>query len=1193
MSFQHTTYNQQFLRHIAQTDTAANNAATYDVRILPAEVEPGASYWRIIGVHHLKPSENRGRHHAFIDVLDEDGHRVTDPNLYVYWSWKGRTPDQKAPPKPLDKPATEPAGNLPIQRGMELELWIQGDGSPSERVQNLHARHADEPAANGELWNSLGHHSFYVVFQRTRRVDATPIHGQNGTAQSRPDAEAGGTPNGSEASEQETLHTHPSGSMPHGFPEYIFGLHEHAGGGEQLMLDAARRGWVLELAEVGLDGGSDNADFRELAAQGLGVMVRLNHGYEPAGTIPKPQHYAAFAQACATFVKRSRGCHIWVLGNEPNHAAERPGGEFIYPQQYAAAYTRCRRAIRKLPGHERDRVLVAGPAPWNAETKYDGNPKGDWVQYFADTIAAIAPGECDGFAIHTYTRRHDPSKIRADIRHSSPGYEHLRDEFRTYRDFMEAIPGYCRHLPVFITETDPTDPEHGWGEGHNNGWVQEAYREIADWNRDPSHQPIQALLLYRWPHPHHHGQRQWSIADRPGVVDDFRAALRAEPGDEYRIRMAASPSIPLLDTGQTSGAIPAIFTNQHIINAFFYAAAELGMNGDALMQKAGLDVQQLAVNPQIRKRRYMGAPIAELPHLSDAERALIKATLLGELRPLARWRSRIVAPAGLNLRDRPGTDTTVLTTLPNETPVDVLDEQGEWLFVITPTNRAGYVFAQYVPRAMPDTDGTDATQPDGTQPDTLQPEGEAQPMSGFLAADPALRTLPLAAADADVIPVDASAGPGAQRLADIWNQYGNLLREVARRLAIDPAVAVAVLAVESGGAGFADGRLLIRFENHLFFDEWGRHHQEIFARHFTFAEHEAWRGHAWRASVDHPFQEFHGNQALEWQVFNFAAKLDDTAAKRSTNMGAPQILGRNHTRIGYSTVQAMFDAFGADVRHQILGLFDFIRTDANLLRALRERAYVAFAEGYNGSGQAQFYANLIAQHVEALAKLRTTAAETTFAIGGTRAALDADLDATVAFLPKPQLPDAFVNIPAGETEATQPPEGESETTRPNEAVDAELVRIWRTHVQTGLENNNVMFNRILRAFMMPYYLTVVLYTALFVVGVGLFVAAAWTGVRSDSDVVPLFFGGLGVVAFLTFFISRPLRALESNLQFVTWLGILYNTYWTRLLYMQDGTTAQADLEDATTDAVRELERLIDKNSETSRANRPFVGTQQE
>jgi hypothetical protein len=123
-----------------------------------------------------------------------------------------------------------------------------------------------------------------------------------------------------------------------------------------------------------------------------------------------------------------------------------------------------------------------------------------------------------------------------------------------------------------------------------------------------------------------------------------------------------------------------------------------------------------------------------------------------------------------------------------------------------------------------------------------------------------------------------------------------------------------------------------------------------------------------------------------------------------------------------------------------------------------------------------------------------------------------------------------------------------------------------------------MFNRILQGMMIPYYLTVVLYALLFVVGLGLFAIAARLGTTTGAQVAGLAFGGLSVLMFLAFFLRNPLRSLEENLQFITWLGLVYNTYWTRLLYMQDRRTIHKDLRDATEHAIGEIERMIDKSA---------------
>ena len=155
-------YNRQFLQRSGVV--AANDAERYGARIELLAAQPGQVYWKVIGIHHLAPDENRDRHNAFIEVLDENGRRVKDGTLRVGSIWEGKSdgPDR---PKPLDKPDGEPAADVPIEKDMTMSIWLEGAG-PSERVVNVHTRHEDEVGPAGGR-SSRFHHSYYIVFQRT------------------------------------------------------------------------------------------------------------------------------------------------------------------------------------------------------------------------------------------------------------------------------------------------------------------------------------------------------------------------------------------------------------------------------------------------------------------------------------------------------------------------------------------------------------------------------------------------------------------------------------------------------------------------------------------------------------------------------------------------------------------------------------------------------------------------------------------------------------------------------------------------------------------------------------------------------------------------------------------------------------------------------------------------------------------
>ena len=153
------------------------------------------------------------------------------------------------------------------------------------------------------------------------------------------------------------------------------------------------------------------------------------------------------------------------------------------------------------------------------------------------------------------------------------------------------------------------------------------------------------------------------------------------------------------------------------------------------------------------------------------------------------------------------------------------------------------------------------------------------------------------------------------------------------------------------------------------------------------------------------------------------------------------------------------------------------------------------------------------------------------------------------------------------------------------AVPPELRAAWTQYMVGGFKQNEQMFQRTLEAFMKPYRLSVWLYAILFAVGIGLFVVAAVVGLGKGDSVVAIAFAGLSVTTFLAFFLRQPLHALEENLEFITWLGVAFNTYWTRLMYMSDPRTVQTELKAAEDDFRTSVEMLIARHAEL-RGKRP-------
>jgi hypothetical protein len=290
---------------------------------------------------------------------------------------------------------------------------------------------------------------------------------------------------------------------------HLYGVHDYAQEWAALFKSAGKTGWSVETVEVG-DNPNDmsGADFRHIEAQGLTVICRINYSHHGQGTIPLLSRYNEFAARVRNFVAATKGCHFFIIGNEPNLAGERPSGVPITPKNYVRCYQLCKAAIRQV-----DRtatILVAAVAPYNVDT-------GWCMDYWEDMLAEIyLTGGADGFALHCYSRGNSPQSVVSEDKMDSP-YNAYYNGFRAYRDFLRPIPKAMRHLPVLITETDQIEP---WLDA-NNGWVRAAYKEIDDWNKVADNQKIQALVLYRWPK-----YDQWWIVGKNGVVNDLYQALR-------------------------------------------------------------------------------------------------------------------------------------------------------------------------------------------------------------------------------------------------------------------------------------------------------------------------------------------------------------------------------------------------------------------------------------------------------------------------------------------------------------------------------------------------------------------------------------------------------------------------------------------------------------------------------------------
>jgi CRP-like cAMP-binding protein len=125
------------------------------VTIEEAQVSPGQQYWRLIEGRWADEAESAGKHHIYVEVLDENGNRVVGQPVTVWWGdgFNSGPIEDKTPP----------------DFGYNFQMYASGfayntkvEGMPSDTVKGAGMGSIDQ--------RFYGiHTSFYFVFQRATK----------------------------------------------------------------------------------------------------------------------------------------------------------------------------------------------------------------------------------------------------------------------------------------------------------------------------------------------------------------------------------------------------------------------------------------------------------------------------------------------------------------------------------------------------------------------------------------------------------------------------------------------------------------------------------------------------------------------------------------------------------------------------------------------------------------------------------------------------------------------------------------------------------------------------------------------------------------------------------------------------------------------------------------------------------------
>lgn len=118
----------------------------------------GSVYWKLIEARHADPNrEFGGDQHVYIEALDENGNKLRNLHAQVVNGTRTHHP-------PLDKKLNEPGTNWPLFPGDRV--LVSMPGGLSDQIGPLHTGMG---AYKGGDWS---HHTWYLVFQRTRSTDS-------------------------------------------------------------------------------------------------------------------------------------------------------------------------------------------------------------------------------------------------------------------------------------------------------------------------------------------------------------------------------------------------------------------------------------------------------------------------------------------------------------------------------------------------------------------------------------------------------------------------------------------------------------------------------------------------------------------------------------------------------------------------------------------------------------------------------------------------------------------------------------------------------------------------------------------------------------------------------------------------------------------------------------------------------------
>jgi hypothetical protein len=195
------------------------------------------------------------------------------------------------------------------------------------------------------------------------------------------------------------------------------------------------------------------------------------------------------------------------------------------------------------------------------------------------------------------------------------------------------------------------------------------------------------------------------------------------------------------------------------------------------------------------------------------------------------------------------------------------------------------------------------------------------------------------------------------------------IENAANAIGCEVAAIRSVLSVESRNSGFdLKSRPIILFEPHVFYRNLpDNSERKRVAIHLGLAYAKWRKGNYPKGSAQ---KQSDGN----YERLAKAIEIDEEAAYRAVSVGLGQILGENYKLVGFSSAKEMFKAAMESEGAQLNQMIAFIKSK-RIDDDLRNKNWHQFALVYNGSGQTDKYAGLLASQYKKWSKIASVPRE--------------------------------------------------------------------------------------------------------------------------------------------------------------------------------------------------------------------------